>query len=73
MERETQTQNARIAWSIADISKLTGLSPGFLRNEQRAGRLPIKRFGRRILVLDQDLQNYLSQGSKRASELKGAA
>ena len=53
----------RIAWSLADISKQTGLSLGFLRNEVRAERLPIRKFGRRVLVLDEDLRAYVTRGS----------
>ncbi len=55
----------RVAWSLAEISEQTGLSIGYLRNEMRGGRLPVKRFGRRILVLEQDLREYLSRGSFR--------
>ncbi len=54
---------ARLAWSLAEISKQTGLSVGYLRNEVRAKRLPVKNFGRRVLVLEPDLQAYLAQGS----------
>lgn len=55
----------RIAWSLADISEATGLSMGFLRNEVRRGALPIRKFGRRVLVLDEDLKIYLENGSER--------
>ena len=73
MERDSI--GPRAAWSLTDISTLTGLSVGYLRNEQRAGRLPIKKFGRRVLVLDQDLQTYLERGSERkpGSDLQNAA
>lgn len=60
------TTTPRIAWSLTEISILTGLSLGYLRNEQRSGRLPIKKFGRRVVVLDQDLQAYLTRGSEVA-------
>ena len=53
----------KLAWSLIEISKQTGLSVSFLRKEIRAGRLPIKRFGRRVLVLDADLNAYLNNGS----------
>jgi excisionase family DNA binding protein len=59
------TQSPRIAWSLADIAKQTGLSLGFLRNEVRSGRLTVKHFGRRVLVLDDDLRAYLARGSER--------
>jgi len=64
---------SRIAWSLAEISGATGLSLGFLRNEARSGKLPVKRFGRRVLVLAEDLHQYLarsSQDDKKAEKLE---
>lgn len=52
----------RIAWGLSDIAESTGLSLAFLRNEVRRKVLPVKRFGRRVLVLDDDLKSYLSKG-----------
>ncbi len=63
----------RIAWSLADISKQTGLSLGFLRNEVRAARLPVRKFGRRVLVLDDDLRRYLAEGSRAGKAVQDAA
>lgn len=62
----------RLGWGLADIEEATGLSQGFLRNELRAGRLPFRKFGRRVLVRDEDLQRYLHEGSpgNRAEERK---
>jgi excisionase family DNA binding protein len=71
MEKQEAIQ--RTAWSLAEIAQKTGLSLGYLRNEQRAGRLPIRRFGRRVLVLDDDLRTYLSRGSSEPTALQGAA
>jgi hypothetical protein len=53
----------RIAWGLHDIAKATGLSMAFLRNEVRAGRLVVRRFGRRVLVKNEDLELYLERGS----------
>jgi excisionase family DNA binding protein len=61
MQLNTATQ--RVAWSIAEIAEATGLSEGYLRNEVKRGALPIKKFGRRVLVLEEDLKSYLTQGS----------
>lgn len=71
---EIDSVGPRAAWSLTEISALTGLSVGYLRNEQRAGRLPVKKFGRRVVVLNHDLQNYLESGSERKpdSDLQGA-
>ena len=62
---QTKVTPQRVAWSLADISNSTGLSLGFLRNDVRRGALPVKKFGRRVLVLDEDLRLYLANGSKR--------
>lgn len=56
----------RIAWGLAEIAQSTGLSLAFLRNEVRRNALPVKRFGRRVLVLDDDLKRYLSKGRPNA-------
>lgn len=52
------------AYSVKQVSEQTTLSGAFLRNEIRAGNLKVKRFGRRVLILDEDLQNYL-KGEKK--------
>ena len=54
---------SKMAWSLEEISNFTGLSVAFLRNEIRAKRLPFKKFGRRVLILHEDLQSYLANGS----------
>jgi len=53
----------RMAWGLSEVAEFTGLSLPFLRNEVRAGRLPVRRFGRRVLVRDDDLRVYLDRGS----------
>lgn len=65
METSVTEESRKLAWSVAEISEATGLSPGFLRNEVRRGKLLTRRFGRRVLVLDQDLQAYLNSGGNR--------
>jgi excisionase family DNA binding protein len=60
---ETHTATQRMAWSLAEISEATGLSEGYLRGEVKRGALPVKKFGRRVLVLDEDLRTYMAQGS----------
>lgn len=60
---ENQESVKKIAWGLSEIAESTGLSLGFLRNEVRRNALPVKRFGRRVLVLADDLQQYLASGS----------
>jgi excisionase family DNA binding protein len=70
---ETTATSSRVAWSIAEIAEQTGLSLGFLRNEVRAARLPVRKFGRRVLVLDDDLRRYLDEGSASGKGVEDAA
>ena len=67
-EIEALTTLQRLAWGLSEVSKCTGLSVPFLRAEVRAGRLPVRRFGRRVLVRDEDLKDYLSRGSQRDND-----
>ena len=55
----------KMAWGLGEIAESTGLSIGFLRNEVRRKALPIRKFGRRVLVLEEDLKSYLSKGSDK--------
>jgi excisionase family DNA binding protein len=62
---ESHTDSQRMAWGLGEISEHTGLSLAFLRAEVRNGRLPVRRFGRRVLVKNEDLEAYLDRGSER--------
>jgi hypothetical protein len=66
MKKQSVTQ--RISWRLHDLARACGLSVSFLRSEIRAGRLPSKRAGAAVLVLDEDFKHYL-EGS-RAPEQK---
>ncbi len=68
MERDvnmqtTITQN-KFAYSVDEISRETTLSKAFLRNKIREGELEATRFGRRVLVLAENLEKFLKNGSK---------
>lgn len=65
---DSNTTPQRMAWGLGDIAELTGLSIAFLRNEVRAGRLPVRRFGRRVLVRDEDLKAYIDHGSEHSDQ-----
>lgn len=51
----------KLAYSVKEISEQTTLSKSFVRNEITAGNLKAQRFGRRVLVLNEDLQKYLGK------------
>ncbi len=47
------------AYSVEDVSEQTTLSKAFLRKEIREKKLKIQRFGRRVIILREDLEEYL--------------
>jgi excisionase family DNA binding protein len=49
----------KLAHSIKEISESTGLSEPYLRLEIKRGKLKGKRFGRRVVVMAEDLDQYL--------------
>jgi hypothetical protein len=53
--RNSTSVTERLAWSVNEIALRTSLSRTFLRKEIKGGRLPVKRAGRRVLVLEGDL------------------
>ncbi len=50
----------KLTYSVEELSEQTTLSKAFLRNEIRAGKLKVKRCGRRVLILKDDFMNYLN-------------
>lgn len=50
-------------FSVEEISEQTTLSKAYLRNKIREGSLRATRFGRRIVVLAEDLETFLKSGS----------
>jgi hypothetical protein len=61
----------KLAYSIHDVAKLTGLGRSLLFEEIRAGHLLVKKAGRRTLVLHADLGAWLtSLPEKRHSDSK---
>lgn len=57
-----QNPKDKFAYSPDEIAMLLGLSKGFVRKEIKAGNLKIARFGARVVVLNEDFQNYLRSG-----------
>ena len=58
----SETQDQRIALSIENASKSSGLSKPFLRLEFKRGKLKAVRPGnsRRVLIMVSDFLNYLN-------------
>jgi excisionase family DNA binding protein len=55
-----QNDAQKLAYSIDDIANLVGVGRSLLFEEIKAGRLSVKKAGRRTLVTDADLRGWLS-------------
>ena len=53
-------QLEKFAYSIQELSKLSGLGRTFLYEEIKAGRLVVSKAGRRSIVLHKDASNWLA-------------
>lgn len=54
------SQNKKIAYSVGEMAEMASVSASMIRKEIRAGRIPIKRCGRRVLITEDDFLNYLN-------------
>jgi excisionase family DNA binding protein len=57
----TATVTARKAYSVQELARLYPISLGFLRSEIRQGKLRVRRFGRRVLILKEDWDSYVEK------------
>jgi excisionase family DNA binding protein len=48
-------------YSIRDICVTLGVSKGFVVKQIKQGKLRARRLGRRVIVLDSDLREYLER------------
>ena len=60
---KTETAKDRKAYSVEEMSETTSLSKSFIRKQIRTGKLKAQLFGRRRLILAEDLENYLKGGN----------
>jgi hypothetical protein len=59
-----ETVTHRKAYSVPELSRLYPLSIGFLREEIRRGALPVRRVGRRVLILHDDWETYVRRSER---------
>jgi hypothetical protein len=58
--REAAGADTKMAYGVPELAERNDLSQAFVRAEIKAGRLPIRRAGRRVLVLAKDWQDYVA-------------
>jgi len=55
------TSVTKLGFSIQEVCHSLGLSKGFVLQQIKHGKLNVRRLGRRVIVLDEDLRQYLEQ------------
>jgi len=68
MIKRTTEMTDKIAYSVEECAALTSISKPMLRKEIKAGRLKVKRAGRRVLILKSDFMDYLNSGETEQVE-----
>ena len=63
-----QTVTDKKAYSVQELALLYSLSRGFLRGEIRQGKLRVRRFGRRVLILKEDWECYVGKAYVQATK-----
>ena len=61
-----QPQPQKLAWAIAEAALSTGVSQAYLRKIIAAGELRTTRAGRKVLIRDCDLKEWLDQNVQEA-------
>jgi hypothetical protein len=59
-EWKMSEQGRKLAYSIAELTEISGVGRSFLYEEIKAGRLVVKKAGRRSLVLYEDAKAWLT-------------
>jgi excisionase family DNA binding protein len=54
-----KTQAYRLAFSLTDVASAIGVGKSTLHEVIATGELPVRKLGRRSLVLREDLKDYL--------------
>ena len=67
MDKEKQFHAPKLGWTLEELARSLGVSVPFLRLEVKRGRLKAAHLGRRVVLLDSDVQRYLVEASDKAA------
>jgi excisionase family DNA binding protein len=67
MDKQKQFNNQKLGWTVEELAQSLSVSVPFLRLEVKRGRLKAAHLGRRVVLLDRDVQRYLAEASDRAA------
>jgi len=67
MDQEKNFKTPKLGWTFEELATSLSVSVPFLRHEVKRGRLKAAHLGRRVVLLDRDVQHYLAEASDRAA------
>ena len=67
MDQERKSHAPKLGWTLEELARSLSVSVPFLRLEVKRGRLKATHLGRRVVLLDGDVQRYLVDASDKAA------
>jgi excisionase family DNA binding protein len=67
MDQEKNLHPPKLGWTLEELARSLSVSVPFLRLEVKRGRLKAAHLGRRVVLLDREVQRYLAEASDRAA------
>jgi hypothetical protein len=67
MDQEKKFHAPKLGWTLEELAHSLSVSVPFLRLEVKRRRLKATHLGRRVVLLDSDVQRYLVDASDKAA------
>jgi excisionase family DNA binding protein len=67
MDQYRQSKSPKLGWTLEELANSLTVSVPFLRLEVKRGKLKAAHLGRRVVLLDSEVQRYLAKASDRAA------
>jgi hypothetical protein len=64
MDEEKKAKSSKLGWTLEELATSLTVSVPFLRLEVKRGRLKAAHLGRRVVLLDAEVQRYLSEANR---------
>jgi excisionase family DNA binding protein len=64
MDEEKKAKNPKLGWTLEELATSLTVSVPFLRLEVKRGRLKAAHLGRRVVLLDAEVQRYLAEANR---------
>ena len=64
MDQENKYKSPKLGWTLEELARSLSVSVPFLRLEVKRGRLKAAHLGRRVVLLDAEVQRYVAQAAE---------